>query len=106
MHIEHFVDGGVVKQRAQLPGTDDVVVLLDPERRPDGVRAWHPFHNILRVSPTGEVLWRADLLPEETAWKCWLGIVEAEPTLRVWTASYEATIDSETGRIVDSTFTK
>lgn len=88
-----------------LPDTDDTVVLLDPRQRPEGVLDWHPFHNVLRLSPEGEVRWRAELVPEEDAVKAWLG-VDFDGALRVWTYSYNCELDPETGRIVAKTFTK
>ncbi len=88
-----------------IPGTDDSVVLLDPERRPDGVLPWHPFPNVVRVTPEGKVVWRAELVPGETTAKCWLGI-ESDMSLRAWTYSYDCGLDPETGRIINTTFTK
>jgi hypothetical protein len=61
---------GTVIRELHVPGSEDVIVLLDPEQRPDDVEAWHPFPNIMRIGPSGEVLWRCALLPQETAWKC------------------------------------
>jgi hypothetical protein len=100
-----MVDGGVVSKVLRVSGSDDVVVLLDPDRRPEGVLDWHPFHNVLRVTPTDEIRWRAELVPSETAAKCWLGI-EWGTSLRAWTYSYECVLDAETGKITRSTFTK
>ena len=40
--------------------------------RPDGVLPWHPFNNVLRVDPAGHIVWHAELVPGETAAKCWL----------------------------------
>ncbi len=88
-----------------VPGTNDVVVLLDPERRPDGVLAWHPFRNILRVTPSDEVVWRAELVPGETTAKCWHG-VKFDGILQAWTYSSNCEPDPATGRIIDTTFTK
>ena len=61
--MERTIDGGVVLASTAVPGTDDLVVLLDPERRPDGVLPWHPFRNILRVTPADEIVWHAELVP-------------------------------------------
>lgn len=103
--MERIIEGGVVAATVPLPGTDDVVVLLDPEQRPDEVMQWHPFRNVLRVDPSGQIVWHAGLMRSETAAKCWLG-VEFDGALRAWTYSYECVLDPVTGRIVDSTFTK
>lgn len=88
-----------------LPNSDDVVVLLDPERRPTGVLPWHPFRNVLRVTPAGDIVWRAELVPGETTAKCWHGI-EFKGALRARTYSYDCLLDPESGAIVESTFTK
>ena len=88
-----------------VAGSDDTIVLLDPEQRPDGVLPWHPFHNLLRLSSTGGVVWRAELVPGESTAKCWLR-VEFDDVLTAWTYSYTCVLDPGTGRIVDSTFTK
>lgn len=103
--VVQFVDGGVVRSSVDLPDTDDVIVLLDPERRPDGVLPWHPFPNILRVAASGEIKWRSELIPQETTAKCWMG-VSFDGSLRAWTYSYDAELDPETGRLLTSRFTK
>lgn len=95
----------MVAAEVRLPATDDTIVLLDPDQRPDGVLPWHPFHNVLRITPEGEVRWRAELLSEETAVKAWLGL-DFDGALRVWTWSYNCELDPESGRIVRKTFTK
>ena len=103
--VERTIDGGVVLASTAVPGTDDLVVLLDPERRPDGVLPWHPFRNILRVTPADEIVWRAELVPSETTAKCWHG-VEFDGTLRAWTYSYNCELDPANGQIIDTMFTK
>jgi hypothetical protein len=80
-------------------------VLLDPDRRPDGLEVWHPFHNVLRVGPAGELLWRAELPRHETTAKCWLGLT-LDDSLRAVTYSYECELDPDSGRILSTTFTK
>jgi hypothetical protein len=103
--MERTVDGCVVAAVVELPGTDDTVVLLDPDRRPDGVEAWHPYHNIVRVNPDGVLRWRAELLPQETTAKCWLGL-RFDGSLRATTYSWKCELDPESGPIVSSKFTK
>ena len=99
-------DGGVVMTVLSLVGSSDSIVLLDPERRPPGVLHWHPFANVLRVTASGEIVWRGDLLRQETTAKCWIGVAWVGPRLRAWTYSYECELDPATGRIVRSHFTK
>lgn len=103
--MERIINGGVVTAVVALPNTEDVVVLLDPERRPDGVLRWHQFHNVLRITSSDAVCWRAELVPEETTVKCWYGI-RFDDALRAWTWSWDCELDPDTGRIVHSTFTK
>ena len=89
-----------------IPVEDDAIVLLDPEDRPVGVEQWHPFHNVLRLRRDGSVVWRADLVPGETAWKCWLTMAEEGDEIVLRTASYEATVDPATGKLGRVEFTK
>jgi hypothetical protein len=100
------VDGGVVVTTMTVPGSEDEIVLLDPESRPDGVLDWHPFRNVVRLSPQGEVRWRAEVLPQETTVKCWLGMRFDDNRLTVWTYSYLCELDLESGLVTRSTFTK
>ena len=99
------MDGGIVAASVRLPGSDDEVVLLDPDRRPDGIEAWHPFPHIVRVGPDGQVRWRAELLPHETTAKCWTGL-SMDGTLRATTYSWACELDTDTGQIVSRIFTK
>lgn len=66
---------------------------------------WHPFHNLVRVDSTGKIVWRAELVPGETTARCWLG-AKFDGVLRAWTYSWEAVIDVDTGRLVETEFTK
>ena len=99
------VDGGSVVAELSVPGSDDVVVLLDPDNRPAGVLAWHPFQNVLRLSASGEIMWRAELVPAESTARCWVR-VEFDKVLTAWTYSYVCELDPATGRIVNTTFVK
>ena len=103
--MERSIDGGVVIAEVAVPGSTDSIVLLDPEQRPAGVLAWHPFANVLRVTSTGEVVWRCALLPHETTAKCWLSMDWTE-SLRVSTYSYNCELDPMTGAIAHTEFTK
>jgi hypothetical protein len=88
-----------------IPGSSDVVVLLDPEVRPAGVEKWHPYHNLLRVAPDGTIRWTAELVPNEHAAKCWTG-VSYDGSLVAFTYSWECDLDAATGRILEARFTK
>ncbi|MGN6696205.1 MAG: hypothetical protein ACTHN0_18645 [Aquihabitans sp.] len=99
------VGGGVVLTRLSVPGSSDSVVLLDPNRRPEGVLPWHPYRNLLRVTAAGDIRWRAELVPDETTAKCWTAMAWGTGLTAV-TYSYECELDADTGRIIRATFTK
>lgn len=63
------MDGAVIMTILAVPGSEDAIVLLDPEWRPPVIEKWHPFPNIVRVGPSGQVRWRAELTPHETTAK-------------------------------------
>ncbi len=86
--------------------SDDAIVLLSGERRPPGVLAWHPFPNVVRLDSSGSEVWRSELVPSETAAKCWLGIDWDGSRLRAWTYSWSCELDPVTGRILASRFDK
>lgn len=90
----------------ELPGTTDVVILLDPDQRPGDVLPWHPFQNIVRIASDGTVIWRSELVPGETTAKCWDAVDWVDGRLRATTYSYTCELDPASGRIVDSVFTK
>ena len=100
------VDGGVVRSVLPVPDSDDAIVLLDSEQRPAGVESWHPFNNILRITKSGDVRWRSELVPQETAFKAYLQVMWLDKILIALAASYECELDPETGRLLRSTFTK
>ncbi len=85
-----------------LPGLggDYCVVLLDPDAKLKGA-----FRNLLRVSTDGVVAWRARL--PTTGDDCYVSARWVDGTLvaNSW-SGYRVVIDSETGDIVNSTFTK
>ncbi len=89
-----------------VPNSEDLIVLLDPERRPPGVEAWHPFPNILRIGRSGDVLWRCAILPQETAWKCYLSVEWEGEKLVAAAPSYRVILDPASGAIIDCEFTK
>ena len=97
---------GVVTARLLLPGCTDTIVLLDPEHRPEGLCSCHPFPNVARVTVNGSVVWRSELLPQETTAKCWNRITWDGARLLASTYSYVCELDPVTGRIVSETFTK
>jgi len=99
--------GAKVAKVLELSGSDDAIVLLDPAQRPDGVESWHPYFNLIRLSVDGDVRWRAELVPSETAAKCFYGVEwRDDGSLRALAWSYDCTIDAETGRLLHAEFTK
>jgi predicted phage-related endonuclease len=98
-------DGGKVIATLPVPASEDVIVLLDPDVRPSGVEKWHPFPNILRMSSSGDVVWRSELLPNDT-WKCYLAVEWEGEDLLAMAASYRVRLDTASGKVTDSTFTK
>ena len=102
--MARVVDGGVVIVELPVPGSDGAIVLLDPDRRPEGVLPWHPFFNLLRVAPNGEVVWRAPMV--ETSAKCWVSVGYEGCKLYANAWSWRCELDLSTGRIVDRSFTK
>jgi hypothetical protein len=60
-------DGGRVTTALAIGGSDDGIVLLDCEARPITIESWHPYPNVLRLSPSGEVVWRCGLLATANA---------------------------------------
>jgi hypothetical protein len=99
-------DGGMVLTVLPVPGSDDGIVLLDCDARPANVEPWHPFPNVLRLNPDGNVKWRCSLLPQETAWKCYQSVAWDGDRLIASAPSYEVTLDPLSGSILESTFTK
>ena len=89
-----------------VPDSDDAIVLLSGERRPPGVLAWHPFPNVVRLAPSGAEVWRSELVPGETAAKCWHRIDWDGSRLLAWTYSWTCELDPVTGRILASRFDK
>jgi hypothetical protein len=101
-------DSKPVVQAVGIPGTDDALVLLDPEsgpRTPFGqLKGWP---HLVRVRPDGQVVWRieAGAVGGEHDW--WTGIDVADTRLWATTYSgYHKELDPNTGRTLASVFTK
>jgi hypothetical protein len=72
---------------------------------PAGVEKWHPFYNLVRVSPSGVVRWRAELVPGDP-WQYYLAVEWFGRVLQARASSYVCTIDPASGRLIEATFTK
>lgn len=98
------IEGHRVRQVAGLSETDDAMVLLESPPIDDSRQ---PFPNLLRVRPTGSVVWRAEL-PVPGDWTD--SYVEFEQNDGVLSANswscYYVVLDRETGRILSREFTK
>jgi hypothetical protein len=88
-----------------LPDTPDGVVLLDWMDRPPGIEEWHPYQNVLRIRPDGSIVWRAELPSGETL-KSFTATSWDEGRLIAQAWSHRCVLDAETGRILETTFTK
>jgi hypothetical protein len=103
---EGTVDGGRVAKVLPVVDSDDAIVLLDGDQRPEGIEPWHPFRNIVRIAPTGDVQWRGDLPPSGSAAKCYYDMSWSAGRIRALAWSYECWLDPLNGRLLESTFTK
>ena len=88
-----------------VPDSDDGIALLDWSRRPPGVLEWHPYPNLVRLGPSGDVLWVADP-PEGDDLGCWTGAEFREGQLIGHTWSWACDLDSTTGVITETRWTK
>jgi hypothetical protein len=85
-----LVDGGHVRTLLTIDGSDDAIVLLDPDLRPLGVETWHPFPNVVRIGSSGNVIWRAS--PVRQRFKYWYAIEWNEGRLVAFAPSYDVEI--------------
>jgi hypothetical protein len=89
-----------------LPDGDAIVMLagVDAPRDPFGKpKAWA---NLIRVQPTGTVVWRAHPI-ENSGGDCWVGYSLRVGGLQASTWSgYSCELDLQTGRILSKSFTK
>ena len=100
-------DGKPAQVAVAIPGTDDAAVLLSAHAGPRdavGLRTWP---HLLRMRPTGEVVWRIAATGEtgERDWWTALRIVDGLLTANTWSCYYR-TLDPTTGRTLSSVFTK
>ncbi|MDR1449462.1 MAG: hypothetical protein LBI84_04555 [Propionibacteriaceae bacterium] len=95
-------DGGFATQEDVVPAGDLVLVLLTPEGD-----AWKPVKNLLAVTRSGDVVWRAEL-PSHSGGDCYVAAVVGEDgqvTAVSW-SGYRVTLDAASGRIIWRTPTK
>jgi hypothetical protein len=91
-----------------IPGTEDAVVVLDAEagpRTPLGdLKGWP---HLLRVGPTGAIIWRSEAGTSSGDRDWWLGVEATSGALTASTWSgFQKVLDKDTGRVLSSTFTK
>jgi hypothetical protein len=84
-----------------ISGTNDAIVLLDPDACRSG-----SFRNLLRVSANGSVMWQAEL-PDRQGNDAYVAVrwAGAQLLANTW-STYLVRLDVESGRILESTFTK
>lgn len=94
-------EGKDVAWATSVPDSEDGLALY--EAYPAGWQHMGEFRNLVRVSPTAEIMWHAELPEAGTKY------VNAELVsggLRAFASSYEVTLDLKTGKIVKQTWTK
>lgn len=102
-------EGKPVKLAVAIPDTDDAAVLLDVEAGPrDPLGELKSWPHLLRVSPTGAVVWRRAAgdgsFGERDFWTS-LQVVDGALVATTWSC-YLKTLDAATGRTLSSVFTK
>jgi hypothetical protein len=85
-----------------LPGSEDGIVVLDWMDEPEGVQAWQPYRNLLRVGPDGTEIWRADLPGGE---KSFTKAGWEEGSLIACTWTHRCVVDPGTGHLMETTVT-
>jgi hypothetical protein len=79
-----------------------VIILFSPD---SNRRKFGQFHNVVAVDHDGNTVWRAEL-PTSSTGDRYYKIVRHDPLKVYSTQSYDVVLDSETGRILESKFTK
>jgi len=82
-----------------LPGTSDGIVVLDWMDDPEGVAAWQPYRNLLRIRADGTEVWRAELPGED---KSFTGARLEGGDLIATAWRHRCTVDPATGHLVDT----
>jgi hypothetical protein len=83
----------------------DAIVVLDPDDRPRNVRGARSWPNLIRVRPTGAVVWRAD--PFESRADFWVDVAFRHGSLVAWTRScYACEVDPRTGQTLSRVLTR
>jgi hypothetical protein len=92
---------------AAIPSTDDAAVLLNADAGPRDAHGLRTWPNLLRIRPSGEVVWRiaAASGTGERDWWTYLQVVDGSLTANTWSCYYQ-TLDPKTGRVLSSVFTK
>jgi hypothetical protein len=96
--------GSRVLRVAALPDSEDCVAVLDWMDRPPGVEVWHPFANLIRATPSGEVVWTADAPDHDL--RSWTAVAIEDGIVVANAWSHRCVVDPDTGRIISSEFTK
>lgn len=94
-------EGQQVAWATSIPDTDDGLVLYEPY--PAGWQRMQGFQNLVRVSPSGKIVWRAEL-PEKGAKYVSAKLLANE--LKAFAPSYDVDLNVETGKILKQVWTK
>jgi len=87
-----------------IVGTDDAVVLLDPETGPRNalghLKGWP---NLVRVTPHGQVTWRIEAGSHDV----WVGVkIEGDRIIANTWSGFRRELDPASGRVLAEQFTK
>ncbi|HVJ16859.1 MAG TPA: hypothetical protein VM686_15570 [Polyangiaceae bacterium] len=101
------VDGKPAVECWLVPGTTDVIVLLEHEAGPRNafgdVVTWP---NLVRVARPGSIVWRAEPR-QEPGQDRWIAVdFDGEALVASTWSCWRCTLDVETGRVLRSEFTK
>jgi hypothetical protein len=96
--------GSQVLEVVELPDSDDCVAVLDPMDRPPGIESWHPFDNLVRLRPTGEVVWVAHSPSDMKSWTTGLQMSDGRLIASAWSDRCE--VDPATGLVLRRWFVK
>lgn len=92
---------GVPRSVLALEGSNDCIVLLRYEDAPAG-----PNTNLLRLAPTGEIVWRAGL-PSDEANDTYVSVSRtADGVVANSWSGYWVRVDESSGMILERVFTK
>lgn len=94
-------EGQEVAWATSIPNSDDGLVLYEPY--PAGWQQVHGFQNLVRVSPNGTIVWRAELPEKATKY---VSAKLLTDRLKAFAPSYDVDLNVDTGKILNQVWTK